>query len=98
MRKSLLLLSLLMLALNGYAQMPYDDMGMMSANDNGSRNRNRDRNGTMDPDSMGTDKEIPRGLHVWTVDNKFGDISKAQPDTRWAGTPVIIETPSATCS
>lgn len=81
MRKSLLLLSLLMLALNGYAQMPYDDMGMMSANDNGSRNRNRDRNGTMDPDSMGTDKEIPRGLHVWTVDNKFGDISKAQPDT-----------------
>lgn len=26
-------------------------------------------------------KEIPRGLHVWTIDDKFGDRSAAVPDT-----------------
>lgn len=32
-------------------------------------------------DSLGTDKEIPKGYRVWTVDNRFGDIKKALPDT-----------------
>ena len=32
-------------------------------------------------DSLGTDKEIPRGLKVWTVDARFGDRIKAEPDT-----------------
>lgn len=26
-------------------------------------------------------KEVPRGLYVWTVDRRFGDIRKAEPDT-----------------
>lgn len=33
------------------------------------------------PDSLGTDKEIPEGIHVWTIDQRFGDITQAQPDT-----------------
>lgn len=32
-------------------------------------------------DSLGTDKEIPTGLKVWTVDRYFGDITPAVPDT-----------------
>ena len=32
-------------------------------------------------DSLGTDKEIPKGITVWTVDERFGDIRKAELDT-----------------
>lgn len=32
-------------------------------------------------DSLGTDKEIPKGIKVWTVDERFGDIKKAELDT-----------------
>ncbi len=32
-------------------------------------------------DSLGSNKEIPKGLKVWTVDSDFGDISEAEPDT-----------------
>ena len=35
----------------------------------------------VNPDSLGTDKEIPKGIKVWTVDRRFGDIVKAAPDT-----------------
>jgi len=32
-------------------------------------------------DSLGTDQEIPMGLYVWTVDQRFGDRQRAIPDT-----------------
>ncbi len=32
-------------------------------------------------DSLGSDKEIPVGLNVWTVDPRFGDRRAAEPDT-----------------
>ena len=32
-------------------------------------------------DSLGTDKEIPKGLKVWTLDGRFGDRIEAEPDT-----------------
>ena len=32
-------------------------------------------------DSLGTDKQIPKGIKVWTVDERFGDIRKAELDT-----------------
>lgn len=32
-------------------------------------------------DSLGTDKEIPQGIKVWTVDSHFGDIKAAKVDT-----------------
>lgn len=41
-------------------------------------NNQRNRQGA---DSLGTDKEIPEGIHVWTVDPRFGDRVEAKPDT-----------------
>ncbi len=32
-------------------------------------------------DSLGTDKEVPHGMRVWTVDSHFGDIRAAEVDT-----------------
>ncbi|MBM6992607.1 MAG: putative porin [Prevotella sp.] len=32
-------------------------------------------------DSLGSDKEIPKGIYVWTVDRRFGDRRPAVPDT-----------------
>ena len=32
-------------------------------------------------DSLGSNKEIPRGMHVWTVDPLFGDHTPAEVDT-----------------
>ena len=32
-------------------------------------------------DSLGTDKEIPKGIRVWTVDERFGDTKAAVVDT-----------------
>lgn len=39
------------------------------------------RSSKMSTDSLGSDKEIPKGIKVWTVDSRFGDIRKAQLDT-----------------
>lgn len=32
-------------------------------------------------DSLGTDREIPKGIKVWTIDERFGDRRPAMPDT-----------------
>lgn len=61
----------------GWAQIGnYDNYNEMD--DNGNF---RQRSSRQNVDSLGTDKEIPKGLKVWTVDSKFGDIRKAEPDT-----------------
>ena len=39
------------------------------------------KNNKSKTDSLGSDKEIPIGLHVWTIDSRFGDIKSAIPDT-----------------
>lgn len=36
---------------------------------------------TQNADSLGSDKEIPKGIKVWTVSRKFGDRIPAQVDT-----------------
>ena len=41
----------------------------------------RKRSTQANADSLGSDKEIPKGLKVWTVDSKFGDMRQATPDT-----------------
>lgn len=51
----------------------YNSMGL-----DGVVNNQRNRQGA---DSLGTDKEIPEGIHVWTVDPRFGDRVEAKPDT-----------------
>ena len=66
-----------MLPFIGWAQIGnYDNYNEMD--DNGNF---RQRSSRQNVDSLGTDKEIPKGLKVWTVDSKFGDIRKAEPDT-----------------
>lgn len=52
-----------------------DETGMITQRD--------ERNGNFNPnrrDSVGN-KEIPRGVHVWTVDRHFGDVRPAEMDT-----------------
>lgn len=39
------------------------------------------RAGQHKTDSLGSDKQIPKGIKVWTVDSRFGDIRPATPDT-----------------
>lgn len=71
------ILLLALLPLTGWAQVGnYDNYNEMD--DNGNY---RQRSSRQNVDSLGTDKEIPKGLKVWTVDSKFGDIRKAEPDT-----------------
>lgn len=60
------------------AQIGMDDNDRFNQmNPDGSVNK-RNRNAA---DSLGTDKVIPRGIRVWTVDSRFGDQRKAAVDT-----------------
>ena len=79
MKKLFCLLILLTVTHGLFAQILQDDMGYNSIDANGDITNQRDRHHTAD--SLGTDKEIPEGLHVWTIDRKFGDRTAAKPDT-----------------
>lgn len=56
-------------------------------NDNGSYNQIDEsgnitkRGGRNKIDSLGSDKEIPKGIQVWTIDKRFGDRTSAVLDT-----------------
>lgn len=68
-----LLLSCLQAVAQDYNQLT-DDGRFTSSMDNGNRNRDRD--------SLSSGhKEIPKGLKVWTVDERFGERTAAEPDT-----------------
>ena len=71
---SLALLALLALPANLAAQK--GTYNQMDADGNVSRRSSRQAT-----DSLSSNKEIPTGIKVWTVDSKFGDISKASLDT-----------------
>ncbi|MGN1264179.1 MAG: putative porin, partial [Prevotella sp.] len=49
--------------------------GLMMQDENRNKNFNKHNNDTT------SNKEIPTGLYVWTIDSKFGDITPATPDT-----------------
>ena len=49
-----------------------DESGNITSRGGGARNPK---------DSLGSDKKIPKGMYVWTVDKMFGDIRRAEPDT-----------------
>ena len=74
-----LMLMVLMVPVSAWAQLDYgsQDDQYNQMNPDGSVNR---RNSNM-ADSLGTDKEIPRGIKVWTVDSRFGDRRSAEVDT-----------------
>lgn len=54
----------------------FDQFNQMSPD--GNINQRSSRNMA---DSLGTDKEIPKGIKVWTVDQRFGDRRQAELDT-----------------
>lgn len=74
MKKQFATLCLLLASIYGYAQQPFSQI-----NENGELTQ-RGNNRT-NRDSLHSDKKIPIGMHVWTVDNKFGDIKPAEVDT-----------------
>ena len=80
MKKLTILFSLFVLVANAaMAQTdgttPYDD-GTFTA-DGYRNNRNKGRSDSIQSEH----KEIPRGLKVWTIDERFGDRKAAVPDT-----------------
>ena len=75
-----MLTTLLCMALAMQAQV-YNEMsedGIITQRDESGSNRNFNPNNR---DSIKGDKEIPRGVWVWTVDRRFGDITPAEVDT-----------------
>ena len=78
MKAKLTLLLLVFLSLSGArAQDIYnqiDEMGNVTQRRE-NQNFNKHNNDTT------RNKEIPKGLYVWTIDRKFGDMIPAQPDT-----------------
>ena len=73
----LILLLLASLSISAQIRQAEDQFNQLDANGNYSR-RGGNNQGA---DSLGTDKEIPKGLWVWTVDSRFGDRIDATPDT-----------------
>ena len=78
MKTRLTSLLLLLLSLSGArAQDVYnqiDEMGNITQRRE-NQNFNKHNNDTT------RNKEVPKGLYVWTIDRKFGDMIPAQPDT-----------------
>lgn len=54
----------------------FDQFNQMSPDGNISQRSSRNM-----ADSLGADKEIPKGIKVWTVDQRFGDRRQAELDT-----------------
>lgn len=78
LKAAAVILCLTGLATAAQAQIRDDELDNFTQNDEGVMSRRNQRNIA---DSLGTDKEIPRGLKVWTVDSRFGDIRPAEVDT-----------------
>ena len=79
MKKILIALCLLCAATSPVvAQIDYNN-GYNSIDENGTLTTADRRNGRQD--SLHSDKEIPKGVHVWTIDERFGDRTKAEVDT-----------------
>ena len=76
MKKILSFILLLVSAVPLRAQYDMGDYNSMSPDGTISQ-----RNHQGKTDSLGTDKEIPEGIHVWTIDSRFGDRIPAKPDT-----------------
>ena len=76
--KNILLTLLCLAAFTAHAQVynQIDETGQITQRDETqSTNFNKHNNDTT------KNKEIPRGIYVWTVDRKFGDITPAVVDT-----------------
>ena len=70
---------LLLISLPIMAQVGVEDAGYNQIDESGNLVTQAQRHNQAD--SLGSDKEIPVGLYVWTVDPRFGDRRMAEPDT-----------------
>lgn len=79
MKKFLTLSLFLLLAssISVYSQDHYEGYNQIDADGNISNGQHRHQH----TDSLGSNKEVPKGIKVWTIDTKFGDRRPAQPDT-----------------
>ena len=75
MKKTFFFFIFLLSTAHGYAQ--FDD-GFNQIDTDGNTIQ---RNNKSKKDSLGSNKEIPEGIKVWTVDTRFGDPKAAVPDT-----------------
>ena len=75
MKKTFFFFIFLLSTAHGYAQ--FDD-GFNQIDTDGNTIQ---RNNKSKKDSLGSNKEIPEGIKVWTVDTRFGDRKAAVPDT-----------------
>lgn len=77
MKRILFIVVLLLSVSNIFAQ--FNDNGSYNQMDEtGNITRRGDKNKT---DSLGSEKEIPKGIKVWTIDKRFGDRTDAVLDT-----------------
>ena len=84
MQRILIALLLTVIATTGVHAQLYDEQGndVTGMNDNGMNGS--DNRGNFNPhskDSTSKAKEVPKGIYVWTVDRKLGDVVAAQVDT-----------------
>lgn len=78
MKHTLLTIVLALITIASAAQTynQIDETGSITQRDaSGNKNFNKHSNDTT------RNKEIPKGMYVWTIDRKFGDITPALPDT-----------------
>ena len=75
MKKTFFFFIFLLSTAHGYAQFD-DGFNQIDTDGNTIQSNNKSKK-----DSLGSNKEIPEGIKVWTVDTRFGDRKAAVPDT-----------------
>ena len=75
MKKTFFFFIFLLSTAHGYAQFN-DGFNQIDTDGNTIQRNNKSKK-----DSLGSNKEIPEGIKVWTVDTRFGDRKAAVPDT-----------------
>ncbi len=76
LRPALLLLAALVMP----RILPAQDFNQIDTDGNITQRNNRNFN-PHNNDTTSKAKVVPRGLYVWTVDRRFGDITRTEPDT-----------------
>ncbi|KGI60653.1 putative porin [Prevotella sp. S7 MS 2] len=76
MRK--IFITLCLLCVSGVALAQFDDNEFNQIDASGNISTRNKKN---QADSLGSHKEIPKGIKVWTVDSRFGDMQSAKLDT-----------------
>ncbi len=81
-KKQYLLLTMMAVSLlNGHYLLAQTQRSSNSFDSFDSDDQNGRTFNPFDNDSTKQHKEIPKGIYVWTVDQKFGDIKRVEVDT-----------------